>query len=126
MNFFKASEPKDETYVSSTRTDSIYVLGSNVRPIQSSDFASKDEEELAAQGKRQQTNVRSACHVDFGGLPTELLTEEFRLHGYLGILVHVDAYLGGHVHVSPLLPFDIHFSKHQLGPCLLASKQSIY
>ncbi|KAL8758371.1 MAG: hypothetical protein Q9199_001546 [Rusavskia elegans] len=56
MNIFKASEPKDETYVSSTRTDSIYVLGSNVRPIQSGEFASKDEEELAAQGKKQQTN----------------------------------------------------------------------
>ncbi|KAI4261391.1 MAG: hypothetical protein L6R42_003407 [Xanthoria sp. 1 TBL-2021] len=56
MNLFKASEPKDETYVSSTRTDSIYVLGSNVRPIQSGEFASKDEEELAAQGKKQQTN----------------------------------------------------------------------
>ncbi|KAL8649734.1 MAG: hypothetical protein Q9226_005456, partial [Calogaya cf. arnoldii] len=57
MNPFRSSEPKSESYVTSTGTDSIYVLGSNVRPIRSGDFANKDEEELAAQGKKQQTNV---------------------------------------------------------------------
>ncbi|KAI4276455.1 MAG: hypothetical protein LQ337_002471 [Flavoplaca oasis] len=58
MDPFQTSVSKNETYVSSTGTDSVYALQSNVRPIRSGDFASKDEAELAVQGKKQQTNVR--------------------------------------------------------------------
>lgn len=100
MDPCQTSESKNDTYGSSTGTDSNYILESDVRPIPSGDFASKDEAELAAQGKKQQTNVNLASCARLGGLSTDPWTEEFRLYGHLRLLVHIDAYLGGHVYVS--------------------------
>lgn len=52
------SEPKRiETYSSSELVDSDEIWNSP-RQIQHGSFADKDEEELAAQGKKQQTRVR--------------------------------------------------------------------
>ncbi|KAL8982050.1 MAG: hypothetical protein Q9205_003339 [Flavoplaca limonia] len=56
MDPCQSSDSKHDTYGSNTGTDSKYVLDSDVRPIPSGDFASKDEAELAVQGKKQQTN----------------------------------------------------------------------
>ncbi|KAL8882224.1 MAG: hypothetical protein Q9198_000742 [Flavoplaca austrocitrina] len=56
MDPCQSSDSKRDTYGSNTGTDSKYVLDSDVRPIPSGDFASKDEAELAVQGKKQQTN----------------------------------------------------------------------
>ncbi|KAL8787519.1 MAG: hypothetical protein Q9213_002177 [Squamulea squamosa] len=62
MEHLKYFEPKSETNVASTDIGSSHVLETNVRPIRSGDFASKDEQELAAQGKKQQTRVRFEAH----------------------------------------------------------------
>ena len=110
MDPFKTSESKDETYASGTAIDSTYVLESTVRPIQSGDFASKDEEELAAQGKKQQTNVLSSANVEVA-ISTDGSAEELRFRRYLGVFVHVDAYMGGDVYVR-LLPFSDIFHLH--------------
>ncbi|KAL9630196.1 MAG: hypothetical protein Q9204_004844 [Flavoplaca sp. TL-2023a] len=56
MDPCQSSGFKHDTYGSNTGTDFKYVLDSDVRPIPSGDFASKDEAELAVQGKKQQTN----------------------------------------------------------------------
>lgn len=112
MDPFQTSVSKNETYVSSTGTDSVYALQSNVRPIRSGDFASKDEAELAVQGKKQQTNVSLASYTKLGGLSVDPWTEEFWLYWHLKLLVPADAYLGGHVHVSHSI-FQLIFSLHR-------------
>ena len=100
MDPCQSSDSKHDTYGSNTGTDSKYVLDSVVRPIPSGDFASKDEAELAVQGKKQQTNVGLASYAELGGLSVDPWTEEFRLYRHLKLLLPADTYLGGHVHVS--------------------------
>ena len=91
-------EFKKETYVSSAQVDS-NAAGNLSQQIEHGGFANKDEEELAALGKKQQTRVRG-CHPVSWETMTDILAEKLWLYERTWVCVYHDAHLGGDVHVS--------------------------